>query len=133
VNRDATDNGLRNRLFVDNLKSMPKRPPARPLKPTPLGNRLRDARERGELSARELCLLSGVTVSVAAMIERGHIHRPGVDNLAAFARTLGVSLDWLVLGVGDEPTTDQIRKAVEEARARQATPQAPQAPPEAAA
>lgn len=100
--------------------SMVKHPPQRSLKPSPLGDRLRSARDLGEVSARELCSLAGVTVSVAAMVERGHIHRPAADVLAAFAGVLGVSLDWLVLGTGSEPTAEQVRAAVETARQRKA-------------
>ena len=35
-----------------------------------------------------------------------------------FAPVLGVSLDWLLNGLGSEPTREQIRAAVEAARAR---------------
>jgi len=75
-----------------------------------------------ELSARELCSLAGVTVSVAAMIERGHIHRPAADILAALACVLGISLDWLILGKGEAPSGARVKAAVEAARR---TPEAP--------
>lgn len=52
---------------------------------------------------------------MAAMIERGHIHRPAADILGRLASVLGISLDWLVLGKGPEPVADQVKTAIERA------------------
>lgn len=55
--------------------------------------------------------------SVPGMVERGHIHRPALDVVRAMARVLGASLDWLVDEVGPAPTPEQVRAAVQAARA----------------
>lgn len=49
-----------------------------------------------------------------------------VEAEQARVAKLGVSLDWLVLGSGPEPTSEQVKTAVAQARARRAqTPDSP--------
>lgn len=83
---------------------------------SPLGKRLKKARTLAKLTGRQLCELAGLSSTVVSMIERGHIHKPSAEALASLAIPLGVPLDWLVRGVGPEPTKDQILSAVAEAQ-----------------
>jgi len=78
-------------------------------------DRLRAARD-GVCSARELDRLAGLTPCHTSLIESGRRPNPESDTLRAIATTLGVSLDWLVLGVGDPPRAEDVRAAVERAR-----------------
>lgn len=43
-----------------------------------------------------------------------------MNLLKGITDTLGISLDWLVSGTGDPPTAEQIKAAVEVARASRA-------------
>lgn len=85
-----------------------------------VGHRLRAARELvglKELSARELDRLAGLHQGHVWAIETGH--RPSIesDTAIALARVLGVTLDWLLTGQGDEPIADDVIASVERARA----------------
>ncbi len=64
--------------------------------------RLRSARMAKGLSARRLSLLAGLTPSHVATIEARTGSSPEARTLAAIAKVLGVSVDWLVTGAGDE-------------------------------
>jgi len=92
-----------------------------------LGARLAWTRRlAGDLPAYELAILLGGSPSLVSMIERGDTSDPRGTSLAALALALGVSLDWLVLGSGPEPTSEQVKTAVAQARARRAqTPDSP--------
>ena len=76
-----------------------------------------------DLSGRELARLAGISESHPWLIESGQ--RPHVAShlLAAMARVLGVSLDWLINGEGETPTPEDVQAAVEEARKRYADEQ----------
>ena len=76
----------------------------------------------GICSARELDKLADLTPCHTSLIESGRRPNPESETLRAIANTLGISLDWLVLGQGDPPREDDVRAAVERARARTATP-----------
>lgn len=83
-----------------------------------LAERLKWAREAGELSARELSLLSGSSAAVVAQIERGDRgSRVSASMMVAVGAVLGVTVEWLVEGTGDKPTERRVRAAV--ARAKQ--------------
>lgn len=90
-------------------------------------SRLTRARKLGGLSGRQLSQLAGVADGFASMIERGVSRAPAFGVIVAFARVLGVSLDWLARGVDPQPTAEQIKAAVEAARASRARrpPEAP--------
>jgi transcriptional regulator with XRE-family HTH domain len=87
-----------------------------------LAERLTRARRLAGLSARALSELArdaGVGTGSDAhvgMIERGTVKYPRPETLARLAAVLGVSLDWLITGNGDEPTAEQVRAAVDAAR-----------------
>jgi transcriptional regulator with XRE-family HTH domain len=87
-----------------------------------LHERLRVAREKAEgLSQRELSRLAGVAEGAVWFIETQPDRRTDAWLLDRVASVLGVSLDWLVRGIGPEPTADAIREAVAAARVRVAT------------
>lgn len=84
-----------------------------------VGSRLRVARERAGISARELDRLArSKSDGLAAKVEKGE--RPNIEasTAAEYARTLGVSLDWLINGIGAHPSARRIRSAVEAAKAQ---------------
>lgn len=53
------------------------------------------------------------------MMESGAREFPAMNVLAKLAETLGVSLDWLVRGVGEPPGDDVLAAAVRAARDKQ--------------
>jgi transcriptional regulator with XRE-family HTH domain len=72
------------------------------------------------LSARELAVLAGVSLSHPNMIETGRRENPTADVLGKIAPILGVSLEWLVNGSGEEPTKEAVSAAVQRAKAARA-------------
>lgn len=70
----------------------------------------------GALSARELDRLAEMTEGHTSLLE-SVVENVRTDTLAKLARTLGVSIDWLVTGEGAEPTADVVTSAIETARA----------------
>jgi transcriptional regulator with XRE-family HTH domain len=78
--------------------------------------RLRRARERAEISARELDRLAELAYGHTSLIETRHRPRPEMKTAVKLAGVLGLSLDWLLSGIGTEPTAKQIRASVERAR-----------------
>jgi hypothetical protein len=80
------------------------------------GNRLAKARTLVDgLSARELDRLSGTTEGHAGSVEAG-TYSPTTPIAARWATSLGVSLDWLVMGHGDAPIAATVAAAVDKAR-----------------
>lgn len=68
------------------------------------GMRLRQLRERKQLSLRELARRSGISAATISLTENGqrwHNRLPPYDDLQAYARGLGVSVDELI-GTGVE-------------------------------
>ncbi len=63
-----------------------------------IGRRVRAARERASLSREALAVDSGVSWSAIAQIESGRRTNLRPGTLAALARTLGTSVDYLVSG-----------------------------------
>lgn len=74
------------------------------------------------MSARELSLLAGLSHGLVALIESGFVAQPSIGTSSAIARVIGVSLDWLINGTGNEPTLEQIQAAVATARASHVEP-----------
>ncbi len=83
--------------------------------PESVQDRLRWAREQAEVSARELDRLSGKAEGACAIFEASD-RSALVTTTDAYARTLGLSLDWLVRGNGPKPLAREIRRAVASAR-----------------
>lgn len=83
-----------------------------------LSCRLRAARERGAISAYKLDQLANLTIGHVYAIERGARANMEVKTAEKLARTLGVSLDWLIAGTGDAPSESSVRSAVADAMAR---------------
>jgi transcriptional regulator with XRE-family HTH domain len=82
-----------------------------------LGDRLRQARELSGLSARALDRLAGLASAHSSHIERGVKKSISVDTAIGLARVLGISLDWLLTGAGDEPSFRRVADAVDQAEA----------------
>jgi transcriptional regulator with XRE-family HTH domain len=82
-----------------------------------VAGRLRVARKKAELSARELARLTGISEALIGYIERSPCgDRSRARTLIQIARVLGLSLDWLLLGVGDAPRVGTVRASVARAR-----------------
>jgi transcriptional regulator with XRE-family HTH domain len=64
--------------------------------PTGLGRRLREARERGNLTQHELALRSEVNLDTLRAIEQGRTRNPGVMTILRLADELDTTIDALV-------------------------------------
>jgi transcriptional regulator with XRE-family HTH domain len=67
---------------------------------TTLGDRLRQAREAAGLKKAELALKTGLSKSQIGRIENGKSSSP-VRTVKDLARTLGVTVEWLLTGKGE--------------------------------
>lgn len=76
------------------------------------------SRKLGGVSAYKLDQLSELTPGHTAAIERGKRPNLEVRTAQRIARALGVSLDWLVSGLGERPSEAQVRAAIAAATAR---------------
>lgn len=74
-------------------------------------DRVRRVRELSGLTARSLSMLAGLSPGLISLIENG-VRSLGGDSATKLAIAVGVSLDWLLLGIGDEPTKEQIAQAI---------------------
>lgn len=77
-----------------------------------LPKRLKRARTLADISARELDRLTGMCEGHTSLIESGVKPRVEAGTAAAIADALGLSLDWLLMGTGDEPTHDRVCAAI---------------------
>ncbi len=75
-------------------------------------------RKLAGLPADKLSELAGCTHAVVGHIESGRSRGANGDTLDRLTNVLGVSLDWLVKGVGEEPNELEVRAAVAMAVAR---------------
>mgnify|MGYP003766576231 FL=1 len=75
-----------------------------------LGARLRWAREKSGISARRLDELAGLSPGHTSAIESERRLDPSTSTVAALARALGISLDWLVDGTGTAPSERKLRR-----------------------
>ena len=71
------------------------------------GERIRQARDRLDLTQDQLAKACGVTRSSVSQWESGGIRRIEAAKLNAAARCLGVSLDWLLSG-SEAATADRV-------------------------
>lgn len=85
-----------------------------------IGERLRSVRKLGGVSARQLAELAGLeSPAHVGLIEHGDRPDPRSSTVEKLARTLGVTSDWLIAGIGKMPSGARVLAAVEKARARQ--------------
>lgn len=78
-----------------------------------IAERLRWARELGGISARRLDELADLTAGHSNGIESGRRQNPETKTVQKLVRVLGLSLDWLLNGVGEPPTLEGVRAAVQ--------------------
>lgn len=69
-----------------------------------LGERIRAARDAKDFSQRDLAERAGLTHGWVFQVEAGTIKNPRYKTVAACAKALGVSLQWLMTGEGTQPT-----------------------------
>ena len=81
-----------------------------------IAERVRSAREASGLSQRSLSTLAGLSTGAVNLIESGDRESPAAATLAGIAGVLGITLDWLVSGIGDEPKAEAIRGAAARAQ-----------------
>lgn len=89
--------------------------------PTP-SSRIQWARTTIGLSSRELDRLAGLGEGHTSLIETGRRKNISTETAASIARVLGVSLDWLVLGRGRNPTIKHLVASAAVAREAQVIP-----------
>ncbi len=78
-----------------------------------------------DLSMRELDRLSGVAQTIASKVIAGESTHIELATATEWAKTLGLSLDWLVGLGGQQPSAEHVRAAVLEARKRYAVAHLP--------
>lgn len=83
--------------------------------PTDLGRRARELRELSGRSSRSLSELAGFSHSVLGQLERGEIEELKTEGVSKLAAVFGVSIDFLVRGLGEPPDRARVRAAVEAA------------------
>ena len=71
------------------------------MEPTSLGGRVRDCRKARGWTQKELAGDADISITFLSELENDH-RAPGAGVLLRLADALGVSLDYLVRGVGDE-------------------------------
>ncbi len=79
---------------------------------TSLAERVKWARGVAGVTQERLAKLCGISGPHVSLIESGDRCDLKLRVLVALAQGLGVSMEWLATGVGDEPTEEQIREAV---------------------
>lgn len=82
-----------------------------------ISERLGWLREQAGISARGLGLLAKLHPTHVGLIERGERVDPSSSAMDQIAVVLGCSLDWLIAGRGAPPSPEDVRAAVERARA----------------
>jgi transcriptional regulator with XRE-family HTH domain len=85
-----------------------------------IGEKLKAARELGNISSRELDRLAGLREGVSWKVESSKTGNVETKTLAAQARVLGLDLEYLVNDAGTKPTRDSVQAAI--ARARNPAP-----------
>ena len=67
-----------------------------------MGRRIASVRERRDMTQQELATKAGLTQATVARIEKNRKKRVVLDSVEALASALGVSLDYVVWGKGEE-------------------------------
>jgi len=70
------------------------------------------------VSSRELSGLVGLSHSALWQLESGVISDTRTSVARSIAEVLGVTLDWLLAGEGDEPEATVVQEAIVRARAK---------------
>jgi hypothetical protein len=78
--------------------------------------RLREARDRADISYREADMLAGLALGHSYKIINGLRVAVEVRSIAAICRVFGYSLDYIVLGKGRPPSRSAVAAAVHRAR-----------------
>lgn len=84
--------------------------------PSPLGLRVARLRKAAGIGARPLSLAIGATHSVIDQLEKGRIADLRAGLLLPLARALGTSMEFLLIGEGQEPSPEDIQAAFLAAR-----------------
>lgn len=92
--------------------------------PSDLGRRVASLRRAAGIGARTLSLRIGATHSVIAQLESGDIQDLRSSLALPLARSLGVTVEFLLTGEGKAPTPEQVRAAFDSAPS-EAGPQPP--------
>ncbi|HEU4537989.1 MAG TPA: helix-turn-helix transcriptional regulator [Polyangiaceae bacterium] len=82
-----------------------------------LGKRLNLARGYAGLSGRRLGELAGLSTHYVSGVEASRWRDPRSEPLRRLAQVLGISLDWLLSGLGEAPDPGAVRAAAERAEA----------------
>lgn len=100
----------------DPTSGMAKKEKAGPGKPRPenipIGNRIREARDRAKLSQSDLGKRIGVESQSVSKYERG-VMKPDSDALVAMERVLGVSASWIMTGEASATATTLVPEHVD--------------------
>ena len=83
-----------------------------------LVERLRQARQLGGVTGADLGVRAGLSKGAVSMIESGNRPDPSGSTVAALAKVLGVSADWLLSGTEPGPDAEAVKAAVALARER---------------
>jgi transcriptional regulator with XRE-family HTH domain len=103
VNEQPTED-VKSSLPTLVVRRQPQRVPSEdPPKPTPVGIRLKQARNAKGLGLRELADKAGIDAGVISRIEGGRTKKPEADTLGKMAPFLAVTVDWLLRGEGEQP------------------------------
>lgn len=85
---------------------------------SPLGKRLRQLREFAGLSPRGLDKVAQLTPGHSYHIETGYRTLLRPETVRRLARTLGVSLEFLLDGKGERPSRDEVVASIGRAKRR---------------
>ncbi len=77
-----------------------------------IGERIFEARKMSGLSAALLGEKAGLSKAIVSMLEGGQRENPHVNTVSAIAKVLGVSVEWLISGIGPEPKSEAVRATV---------------------
>lgn len=82
-----------------------------------LVERLRHARHLAGVTGADLGVLAGLSKGAVSMIESGNRTDPSGSTVAALAKVLGISADWLLSGTEPEPDAKTVKAGIAAARA----------------
>lgn len=89
---------------------------------TTVGGRIKAARELAGISTKDVDRLAGLTPGVCWSVENSTGDNFQTKTIDPIARVLGLTLEHVVRGEGSTPSADQVKAAVEAARAAKASP-----------